>query len=131
MDEELLMQNFCLISGIAADEAAQWKPLVLSCWEELKGKLRQSVEVEKHQQRLALACAALANHRFQTIQGTVCAGVKVGDISFTQSDGAQARRELLEMVGDLIDSQGICLKGVAVCTAEKKCAACCASAAAR
>ena len=112
MDEELLMQNFCLISGIAADEAAQWKPLVLSCWEELKGKLRQSVEVEKHQQRLALACAALANHRFQTIQGTVCAGVKVGDISFTQSDGAQARRELLEMVGDLIDSQGICLKGV-------------------
>ena len=66
MDEELLMQNFCLISGIAADEAAQWKPLVLSCWEELKGKLRQSVEVEKHQQRLALACAALANHRFQT-----------------------------------------------------------------
>ena len=73
----------------------------------------------KHQQRLALACAALANHRFQTIQGTVCAGVKVGDISFTQSDGAQARRELLEMVGDLIDSQGICLKGVAVCTADK------------
>lgn len=119
MDEELLMQNFCLISGIAADKAAQWKPLVLSCWEELKGKLRQSVEVEKHQQRLALACAALANHRFQTIQGTVCAGVKVGDISFTQSDGAQARRELLEMVGDLIDSQGICLKGVAVCTADK------------
>ena len=59
MDEELLMQNFCLISGIAADEAAQWKPLVLSCWEELKGKLRQSVEVEKHQQRLALACATM------------------------------------------------------------------------
>ena len=92
---------------------------MLSCWEELKGKLRQSVEVEKHQKRLALACAALANHRFQTIQGTVCAGVKVGDISFTQSDGAQARRELLEMVDDLIDSQGICLKGVAVCTADK------------
>ena len=45
--------------------------------------------------------------------------MKVGDISFTQSDGAQARRELLEMVGDLIDSQGICLKGVAVCTANK------------
>ena len=59
MDEELLMQNFCLISGIAADEAAQWKPLVLSCWEELKGKLRQSVEVEKHQQRLALACSLM------------------------------------------------------------------------
>lgn len=68
---------------------AQWKPLVLSCWEELKGKLRQSVEVEKHQQRLALACAALANHRFQTIQGTVWRQVKVGDISFTQSDGAR------------------------------------------
>ena len=35
----------------------------------------------------------------------------------------KARRErvyeLLEMVGDLIDSQGICLKGVAVCTADK------------
>ncbi len=119
MNEELLMQGFCLISGVAADEAAQWKPLVLACWEELKGKLRPSVEIEKQEERLALACAALANHRFQTIQGAVCAGVKVGDISFTQSDGAQARKELLEMVGDLIDSQGVCLKGVAVCNAAK------------
>ena len=28
MDEELLMQNFCLISPIAADEAAQWLALI-------------------------------------------------------------------------------------------------------
>ena len=40
MDEILLMQNFCLISGLSADEAEQWEPLVLACWEELKGKLR-------------------------------------------------------------------------------------------
>ena len=114
MDEELLMQNFCLISGIAADEAAQWKPLVLSCWEELKGKLRQSVEVEKHQQRLALACAALANHRFQTIQGTVCAGVKVGDISFTQSDGAQARSmRALDVMPAIADHDGVRAVGLA------------------
>ena len=109
MDEILLMQNFCLISGLSADEAEQWEPLVLACWEELKGK--------NHEQRLALACAALANHRFQSIQGTVCASVKVGDLSFTQSDGQAARKELMEMVGDLIDSQGVCLKGVEICPA--------------
>lgn len=72
---------------------------------------------KKHEQRLALACAALANHRFQSIQGTVCASVKVGDLSFTQSDGQTARKELMEMVGDLIDSQGVCLKGVEICPA--------------
>ena len=44
-------------------------------------------------------------------------GVKVGDFSFTQSDGQAARKELMEMVGDLIDSQGVCLKGVEICPA--------------
>ena len=94
MDEILLMQNFCLISGLSADEAEQWEPLVLACWEELKGKLRAGVDVKNHEQRLALACAALANHRFQSIQGTVCASVKVGDLSFTQ-------RSLSERSGDM------------------------------
>ena len=117
MNEQVLMQDFCLISGLSEEEAEQWRPLVLGCWEELKGRLRASVRVEEHQSRLALACAALANHRYQSIQGTVCASVKVGDISFSQSDGAQARKELLEMVGDLLDSQGICLKGVEICPA--------------
>lgn len=46
MDEILLMQNFCLISGLSADEAEQWEPLVLACWEELKGKLRAGVDVK-------------------------------------------------------------------------------------
>lgn len=112
MDERLLMKDFCLVSGLKAEQAQEWEPLVLSCWEDLKGRLRPSVDPAKHEQRLALACAALANHRFQTVQGTVCSAVRVGDISFTQSDGAQARKELMEMVGDLMDSQGICLKGV-------------------
>lgn len=112
MDERLLMEDFCLLSGLTGEEAQEWKPLVMACWEDLKGKLCPSVDPMQHEQRLALACAALANHRFQTVQGTVCSAVRVGDISFTQSDGAQARKELLEMVGDLMDSQGICLKGV-------------------
>lgn len=112
MDERLLMEDFCLLSGLTGEEAQEWKPLVMACWEDLKGKLRPSVNPMQHEQRLVLACAALANHRFQTVQGTVCSAVRVGDISFTQSDGAQARKELLEMVGDLMDSQGICLKGV-------------------
>lgn len=120
MDEELLMQNFCLISGIAADEASpsgnRWcSPAGRSS----KASCARAWRWKSTSSGWRWPCAALANHRFQTIQGTVCAGVKVGDISFTQSDGAQARRELLEMVGDLIDSQGICLKGVAVCTANK------------
>ena len=118
MEEQLLMQDFCLISGLREEEAEQWRPLVLGCWEELKGRLRQSVRVEEHQARLALASAALANHRYQAMQGTMCASVKVGDISFSQSDGAQVRKELLEMVGDLLDLQGICLKGVEICPAK-------------
>ena len=71
MEEQLLMQDFCLISGLSEEEAEQWRPLVLGCWEELKGRLRQSVRVEEHQARLALASAALANHRYQAMQGTI------------------------------------------------------------
>ena len=42
------------------------------------------------------------------------------ELAGVKKEEAEKRaKELLEMVGDLIDSQGICLKGVAVCTADK------------
>ena len=55
MDEILLMQNFCLISGLSADEAEQWEPLVLACWEELKGKLRAGVDVKIKETEVEIA----------------------------------------------------------------------------
>lgn len=114
MEEELLMKDFALISGLAPESVEEWRPFVLACWAELRGKLRAGVDEAANKERLALACAALANHRYQTIVETSCGKVQVGEISFTQNSGEKSRKELLEMVGDLLDSQGVCVKGVEV-----------------
>ena len=111
--EELLMKNFCLITGLDTVSAQDWQPLVLACWQELKGKLKVQVNPELHRERLALVCAALASRRMEMMQGTNSSRVQVGDISFS-NDSKECSREILHMVDDLLDSQGICIKGVEI-----------------
>ena len=67
-------------------------------------------------ERLSLACAALAHYRLQRMQGEVYSGIKVGDISLTAGSGQQSEATVLEMVGDLLDSAGVCVQGVDVCS---------------
>lgn len=69
-----------------------------------------------HRERLSLACAALAHYRLQRMQGEVYSGIKVGDISLTAGSGQQSEAMVLEMVGDLLDSAGVCVQGVDVCS---------------
>ena len=45
-----------------------------------------------------------------------CTGIKVGDISLTAGSGQQSEATVLEMVGDLLDSAGVCVQGVDVCS---------------
>lgn len=61
-------------------------------------------------------CAALAHYRLQRMQGEVYSGIKVGDISLTAGSGQQSEAMVLEMVGDLLDSAGVCVQGVDVCS---------------
>ena len=109
MDEKQLMKDFCLVSGLDEQQAEGWKPLVLGCWEELCRRLRPAVQPQEHRERLSLACAALAHYRLQRMQGEVYSGIKVGDISLSET-------MVLEMVGDLLDSAGVCVQGVDVCS---------------
>mgnify|MGYP006983003360 CR=1 FL=1 len=87
------------------------------CWAAGKscagGCVRQPQE---HRERLSLACAALAHYRLQRMQGEVYSGIKVGDISLTAGSGQQSEATVLEMVGDLLDSAGVCVQGVDVCS---------------
>lgn len=39
-----------------------------------------------------------------------------GDISLTAGSGQQSEAMVLEMVGDLLDSAGVCVQGVDVCS---------------
>ena len=48
--------------------------------------------------------------------GEVYSGIKVGDISLTAGSGQQSEAMVLEMVGDLLDSAGVCVQGVDVCS---------------
>ena len=116
MDEKQLMKDFCLVSGLDQQQAEGWKPQVLGCWEELCRRLRPAVQPQEHRERLSLACAALAHYRLQRVQGEVYSGIKVGDISLTAGSGQQSEATVLEMVGDLLDSAGVCVQGVDVCS---------------
>ena len=109
MDEKQLMKDFCLVSGLDEQQAEGWKPLVLGCWKELCRRLRPAVQPQEHRERLSLACAALAYYRLQRMQGE-------GDISLTAGSGQQSEAMVLEMVGDLLDSAGVCVQGVDVCS---------------
>lgn len=89
------------------------------CWAAGKscaGRLRPAVQPQEHRERLSLACAALAHYRLQRMQGEVYSGIKVGDISLTAGSGQQSEAMVLEMVGDLLDSAGVCVQGVDVCS---------------
>lgn len=55
-------------------------------------------------------------YRLQRMQGEVYSGIKVGDISLTAGSGQQSEATVLEMVGDLLDSAGVCVQGVDVCS---------------
>ena len=57
-----------------------------------------------------------AHYRLQRMQGEVYSGIKVGDISLTAGSGQQSEATVLEMVGDLLDSAGVCVQGVDVCS---------------
>lgn len=114
MDEKQLMKDFCLVSGMEPVAAEEWKPLVLGCWAELCRKLRPTVQVQEHKERLSLACAALAHHRLQRMRGEVYSGIKVGDISLTTNGGQQSEEAVLEMVRDLLDQAGVCVQGVQI-----------------
>lgn len=74
------------------------------------------MQPQEHRERLSLACAALAHYRLQRMQGEVYSGIKVVDISLTAGSGQQSEATVLEMVGDLLDSAGVCVQGVDVCS---------------
>lgn len=89
------------------------------CWAAGKscaGGCARRCSRKEHRERLSLACAALAHYRLQRMQGEVYSGIKVGDISLTAGSGQQSEAMVLEMVGDLLDSAGVCVQGVDVCS---------------
>lgn len=89
------------------------------CWAAGKscaGGCARRCSHREHRERLSLACAALAHYRLQRMQGEVYSGIKVGDISLTAGSGQQSEAMVLEMVGDLLDSAGVCVQGVDVCS---------------
>lgn len=89
------------------------------CWAAGKscaGGCARRWQPQEHRERLSLACAALAHYRLQRMQGEVYSGIKVGDISLTAGSGQQSEAMVLEMVGDLLDSAGVCVQGVDVCS---------------
>lgn len=110
MNEDELMWSFELISKMSTEEAQRWKPLVLGCWEQLRSRLRAGVKIEENCRRLALASAALALRQMKLMCGEEYSTVKVGEISFSEHLGGQ--EELIDTVHDLLDTQGVCLRGV-------------------
>lgn len=112
--EMKIVTYFAMLSGISSEEALRWEPLCRACAEELRSRLRKSVVEEEHSERLALAAAAMANYRFSLLENGGAGSVRVGEISYNYSEIGKIKEELLYMVKDLLDTEGMELKSVVI-----------------
>lgn len=109
------LDYFALMAGLSPEEALKWAPLCSSCRERITAALRPGV-VWEQEERLALACGAMACCLYQQQTTGRFSQVKLGDAAVQAPSPAQALRlkeEAWELIGDLLDNTGVCLKGTA------------------
>lgn len=114
MEDAIILNYFTLLSGLNPQEAAGWEPLCRACAEELRAGLRPSVEEADHRERLNLAAAALANYRYGVLKGDGVEAFRIGEVSCSGIDDQLAKRELFQMVADLLDTEGTALRSVVI-----------------
>ncbi len=101
------LDYFALMAGLSPEEALKWAPLCSSCRERI---------IWEQEERLALACGAMACCLYQQQTTGGFSQVKLGDAAVQAPSPAQALRlkeEAWELIGDLLDNIGVCLKGTA------------------
>lgn len=109
MSEQELMGAFLRLSGLSEEEGEPYRELVLSCWERLNSRLRPGVCIEQNRRRLATANAMMSARRLRKVQGEY-QSVRVGEVSFS-AKGTDSRPEE-ELIADLLDTQGVSVRGV-------------------
>ena len=110
MSEQELMEAFLRLGKLTEEEGEPYRELVLGCWERLNSRLRPGVGIEQNRRRLVTANAMMSMRQLRQMQGEY-QSVKVGDISFSDK-GTDSRPEE-ELIADLLDTQGVSVKGVA------------------
>ena len=91
------LDYFALMAGLSPEEALKWAPLCSSCRERITAALRPGI-IWEQEERLALACGAMACCLYQ---------------QQTTGGFSRLKEEAWELIGDLLDNIGVCLKGTA------------------
>ena len=83
LDLQGILERFSLISGLSAEEASLWEPLLIDAKEELECKLKDYVDTVAEARRLNVAAAALGFYKYTLykVSGAGMGSFSAGDIS--------------------------------------------------
>lgn len=84
MTQEVL-DRFAALAGLSGEEAAPWEPLCGDAEAELRGSLREGVDLETNSGLFCGACAALAYYRYALLTQAGEDSFAAGDIRVTRS----------------------------------------------
>lgn len=118
MNQNLILYYFAMFTRLSEEDALQWDSLCSACAEFVHAKLRKSVDLHKHEKRIALAVASLASYHFDLLSGSGQSGqFKIGDVSFSSSSNLDLSRKnaALDLIRDLLDSQPAFIQEVPCC----------------
>lgn len=95
MDEQLILARFMLLSGLSAEQAAEWLPLCKQAAEQINAGLKPGVDAAVHSEELCMAGAALVFYRYSIIQDVLNEeSFAAGEVKITRKSAAPAARQL-------------------------------------
>ena len=116
MNETLVMNDFCTLTGLSAEEALSWLSLCRSSIQRLTSSLGSWADIQANEERLALAAAGMAAYSWSTLQGGNVQGenftigdISIGSSSGTQSGAKETMESLLDLIRDLLQPDGFAL----------------------
>lgn len=88
LDLQDILERFSLISGLSAEEALLWEPLLLDAQYEIESKLKTDIDQTAHGRRLNVAAAALGFYKYTLyrLSGTGMGSFSAGDLSISLND---------------------------------------------
>lgn len=92
----MILARFMLMSGLTAEQSADWLPLCKQAAAQLINRLKPNVDAAAHSEELCMAGAALVFYQYSMIQDVLQGyGFSAGEVKVTRkSDSAAAAKKL-------------------------------------
>lgn len=105
LDKRRVLDLFAMFCDLPDQELPDWRGLCDAAEIKLISQLREDVDIPRQMERLCTAAAACAYFEYAMLSHKSGGGIKVGDISISDSggdDAAAIRDHFLAQISDLI-----------------------------